>query len=120
MQAAQCCHALAELYEEHPNIAKSWHTNSNYIILLATKSLESLQLLKKVAINRGVLYSAFHEPDLDDALTAIAFEPCEETAKLVSSLPLILRTGSSIGRACGTRPQGCGFDSHPVRQTMAG
>jgi hypothetical protein len=40
---------------------------------------------------KGILFSKFHEPDLDNELTAIAIEPSSESRKIVSSMPLMLK-----------------------------
>jgi hypothetical protein len=42
----------------------------------------------------GLRYLGFREPDLDDALTAVALEPA--AARLVARLPLALAVPSSV------------------------
>jgi len=50
----------------------------------------SLLKLKKKAEIRGLTYSVFQEPDIDNQVTAIALEPGEKSRKLCSNLPLAL------------------------------
>ena len=40
--------------------------------------------------------SKFYEPDLDNDLTAIAIEPSSKARRMVSSLPLMLKTAIEI------------------------
>lgn len=68
-----------------------WYSKSNHLVLLSCENEESLkQLLEKASI-KGIKASAFTEPDFNDELTAIAFEPSDDTCKLVSSLPLAFK-----------------------------
>jgi hypothetical protein len=43
------------------------------------------------AKQKDILFTTFREPDIDDALTAIALEPGEASRKLCSSLPLAFK-----------------------------
>ena len=43
------------------------------------------------ATRKGILFSVFHEPDMDNRLTAVALEPNAESRKLTGSFPLALR-----------------------------
>jgi len=88
---AQCCHAVSKFYEEHPDLAKDWYLNSNYIVILASKDKSSLECLQAVLTNNKLKLSSFYEPDIGDELTAIAIEPNEKAKALLSSLPLALR-----------------------------
>lgn len=74
---------------QHPQEAKSWHTFSNYLIFLTTEDESSLEKLIHKAESKGIKYTVFREPDIDNQITSVAFEPCELTRKLVSNLPLL-------------------------------
>jgi len=58
------------------------------VVLLAARDELSLSWLDADAVNAGLRVASFHEPDLDDALTAIALEPAGR--RLVAGLPLAL------------------------------
>jgi len=88
-QAVQAGHAAIEFQYEHPVIAKQWHEESKYLIFLAVKDEEELYNLKQNAIKRGIAYTVFHEPDIDNQLTAITLEPGTIARKLTSNLPLL-------------------------------
>jgi len=38
---------------------------------------------------RGIKYTVFREPDINNEITAVAFEPSIEAKKLCSNLPLL-------------------------------
>ena len=90
-QAAQLVHAAQQFEKEHLDVQNEWYFKSNYIVLLSCENEESLKKLLFKANIRGIKSSAFTEPDFENALTAVAFEPCEDTCKLVSSLPLAFK-----------------------------
>lgn len=90
-QAAQLVHAAQQFEKEHLNLQNEWYFKSNYIVLLSCENEESLKNLLLKANIKDIKYSAFTEPDLNNELTAVAFEPCEDTCKLVSNLPLAFK-----------------------------
>jgi hypothetical protein len=67
---------------------RGWHSDSNTLVLLAVPDELALSWLWSDAAVRGLRCVAFHEPDLDGALTAIALEPAAR--RLVAHLPLAL------------------------------
>lgn len=91
LQIAQSVHAFQEFASEHPEVTASWHKNSNYICVLSTHEDGLFDLLDK-AQDKEIKHSCFFEPDLDDALTAVAFEPSGASRKLLRKLPLALRS----------------------------
>lgn len=68
-----------------------WHRDSNYVALLAAKDEGELQKLIDKANQKGIRYVAFYEPDMDNQLTAICFEPTDAARRLTSSIPLALK-----------------------------
>lgn len=77
---------------EHPEIAKDWHKNSQYLVLLSVKNeVELLSLVNKID-QKGIVYSKFYEPDFNNELTSIAIEPSEKSRKVTSNLPLLLKS----------------------------
>lgn len=88
-QAVQAAHAAIEFQYEHLEIAKKWNKDSKYLIFLTVENeLELNELIQKAKILK-IKYTKFHEPDINNELTAIAFEPCLETKRLTSNLPLL-------------------------------
>lgn len=87
----QTSHAVADFIFEHPQIAKEWKDTSNYIVTLAAKDQLQLQNLILKLQEKGISYTAFREPDIDNQITAVAIQPSESTRKLCSSYPLALK-----------------------------
>jgi hypothetical protein len=70
---------------------RGWHSESNTLVLLAVPDELALCWLRDDATDAGVRCVAFHEPDLDNALTALALEPAAR--RLVAHLPLLTARG---------------------------
>jgi hypothetical protein len=77
-------HAAIQFALAFPDVAAAAPT----VIVLAARDELSLTWLRDDATAAGLLVAAFHEPDLDDALTALALEPA--AGRLVAGLPLAL------------------------------
>lgn len=90
-QAVQSCHAIREFTKDHPERDLEWFTNSNYLALLSVEDEIELMRLLVRAKDLGLKASAFREPDVGGAITAIAIEPHPKTAKLCEKLPLALK-----------------------------
>jgi len=88
-QALQSGHALADFIYQHPLEASVWHKQSNYLVFLTVADEEQLIKLISKAILMGIKHTVFREPDLDNQITAVAFEPSEQARKLTSSCPLL-------------------------------
>jgi len=73
-------------------------------VLLAVADEPALAELYVDAKARGLRAIRFHEPDLGDALTAIALEPAAR--KLLTRLPLALCIDADAKLASGTRREG--------------
>jgi peptidyl-tRNA hydrolase len=89
IQAVQSGHAAIQFQYEHPELAKNWYTNSNYLIFLSTEDENSLKELIQKANSQNIKISIFREPDINNEITAIALEPCDKSRKMTSGLPLM-------------------------------
>lgn len=89
-QAVQSCHAIRQFTADHPDIDAEWFSRSNYLALLSTADEAELVTLIMKAQDLGLRWSAFHEPDVGGAITAIAIEPHPKASELCRSLPLAL------------------------------
>ena len=90
-QGVQAGHAAIKFQWEHSQLAKNWFDNSQYLIYLTVPGESFLEILIDKAQRRGICYSVFREPDIDNQITAVAFEPGDETRKLTQHLPLMLK-----------------------------
>jgi hypothetical protein len=81
---------MRQFTEEHPEIDKQWFKSSNYIVLLSVENEEALENLIAIASIKNVRLAIFREPDIGDQITAIAFEPGEQSRRLCSRLKLAL------------------------------
>ena len=90
-QAVQSCHAIRQFTAEHPEIDVEWFQKSNYLALLSVENeIELMKLITK-AHDGGLRWSAFREPDVGGAITAIAIEPHSKAIELCKHLPLALK-----------------------------
>lgn len=90
-QAVQAAHACIDFCFEHQSRAGPWHRDSNYLALLGVKDEDDLLKYIRKADQKGLNYTVFKEPDLENSITAVAIEPSPLTQKLVSNLPLLLK-----------------------------
>lgn len=88
-QALQSGHAAIDFQYQYPNIGLEWQTKSNYLVFLTVANEEELYKLIDKADSRGIKYTVFREPDIQNEITAIAFEPSDASRKLTSSCPLL-------------------------------
>ena len=88
-QGVQSAHAGIQFQHEHPEVAKQWYYKSNYLVFLTVENENELEKLVAKAKLRDITVSEFREPDIDDALTAIALEPSRLSKKITSGLPLM-------------------------------
>lgn len=77
--------------EEHPELDRQWFTSSNYLVCLSVPSERELQILTEVASSANIKIAKFHEPDLNNELTAVVFEPGDLSASILGQLPLALK-----------------------------
>jgi peptidyl-tRNA hydrolase len=90
-QIAQACHAAIAFCMEHSELQQLWYQISNYIAILAASDESDLYKLIDRAERKGVRFSIFREPDLDNHITAIAIEPGDNGRRICSSFPLALK-----------------------------
>jgi len=96
-QSVQSGHATIQFIFDYPDIAKKWFIESNYLIYLSVQDEKSLKQLISKAKEKGIKVSVFREPDIENAITAIALEPSDATRRITSSLPLALKEFSFYG-----------------------
>ena len=87
-QAVQSSHAAIDFIFSYPKAALEWHKDSNYFIALTVADEHSLKVLSAKMHFQGITIIEFCEPDLDNALTAIAFFSSERTKKFTDKLLL--------------------------------
>lgn len=88
-QLAQSNHATAEFSVAYPDAFRDWAANQRNIVCLNAPNEATLADLLALAKAKGIESAAFHEPDFDDELTAIALGAGGD--KITSCLPLALR-----------------------------
>lgn len=88
---AQTCHALSEFEHHFTTEYKNWHHDSNYIVCLEVDNEKKLNVLLDEAKKLCIKVAPFYEPDLDNQLTAVTFEPGPSSKRLLRKLPLALR-----------------------------
>ena len=89
LQAAQLGHAFVSYVLARPRETAQWHTESNNLVCLSVPDEVALAALAAAIAGEGHPVVCFHEPDLDDSLTAIAVG--SEARRLLSNAPLALR-----------------------------
>ena len=71
----QCGHAIIEYYRSSNVEANHNTTEHPHLIYLEVKNEETLRQFCSKLDEEGIFYSAFHEPDKNNELTAICCEP---------------------------------------------
>jgi peptidyl-tRNA hydrolase len=89
-QAVQACHAARQFAADHAELERAWFERSNTLALLAVPDEPALEDLVVQAEQQGLRCARFREPDLGDALTAVAIEPGDVARRLCRRLPLAL------------------------------
>ena len=95
-QAVQSIHAAIQFGMEHPDVHRFWFDKSNYLGLLSVANEYELGRLIEKAIEYGIKFSIFREPDIDNQITAIALSPGPKSKKLCSNLKLALSEEKDI------------------------
>jgi peptidyl-tRNA hydrolase len=84
----QAVHAAIQFANDYPEEQGKWFKASNTVVVLETKDEQSLHKLTQKLDNNGLKYSKFFEPDIGNALTAIAIVPSPCAKRFCSNLPL--------------------------------
>lgn len=83
LKAAQACHAMHAFTLAYPEKCAAWHEQSSNIVVLEQEDIGSTADLLEA---HGLALVRFHEPDMDDVLTAFCVEPAAK--RLVRDLSL--------------------------------
>lgn len=86
---AQATHAALAFALQFPGLTAQWAERSENLVILAVPDEPALGHLLRRASELSIQSTPYHEPAMDNALTACAF--AGEIGKIVSSLPLALR-----------------------------
>lgn len=95
-QLPQCLHAAIQFANDFPEEQSKWFKLSNAVVILAAKSEADLIKFTERLDNNGFKYCKFYEPDINNALTAIAIVPGSNVRKVCSSLPLAGKCKNNI------------------------
>ncbi len=87
-QVPQAVHAAIQFAMDYPEEHGKWFKASNTVVILATQDEQHLHKLTQKLDDYGLKYAKFFEPDIGNALTAIAIVPSPHTKRFCSSLPL--------------------------------
>lgn len=90
-QAVQSTHAAINFIFEHPTRAGPWFEISNYLVQLSVENEKELRTLIRKCDELDLRHTVFREPDIGNAITAIAIEPSLETKRMVRKLPLLFK-----------------------------
>jgi peptidyl-tRNA hydrolase len=91
LQAAQSVHASNQFFAAWPSMALRWLRESNFLVIVSVPDEDALAQLAGAAVEEGIVRSIFREPDLDNSITAVAFEPGVVAQRLCAQLPLALK-----------------------------
>lgn len=90
-QAVQSSHAFLKFAKDHPERFHEWYERSEYLCSLSVENEQELRKLYMAARRAGIKCSAFLEPDVGYAMTAICLEPGEDSKQLCAKLQLALK-----------------------------
>jgi len=79
---------------QFPEIAKQWHGKSNILVLLSVPNEQTLKTIITELNAIDIKHTAFVEPDLNNALTAITLEPTDKTAEYCRQFKLAKLNGN--------------------------
>lgn len=70
----QAAHSLAELMVKFPHDISDWATNHKTLVFLSATE-DEIRMMCNYFVEKSRLQTPFFEPDLDNLITAAAFEP---------------------------------------------
>lgn len=88
LAAAQAVHAAFAFAQQHPELVEPWQRDSQYLVIVSVVDEVALISLASRALERGIEVTTWHEPDMNDAATAVALQPGDDARRLCSNLPL--------------------------------
>ena len=89
-QLAQSVHSATEFAHKFPNQFQDWMTNSQYVVSLSANDENHLKEIYTKLEWFGANVVKFHEPDMENQLTSIAFYGTPEMMKITNNLKLAL------------------------------
>lgn len=92
-QIPQVVHAAIQFANDFIDEQIKWFQSSNTIVILTAKDESGLVKLIRKLERDGIRHSKFYEPDIGNALTAIAIVPGPKVKKYCSNLPLAGKMG---------------------------
>jgi peptidyl-tRNA hydrolase len=87
---SQSIHSATEFAHKHPNLFKDWMTNSQYVVSLSANDEQHLKEIYTKLEWFGANVVKFHEPDMDNQLTSIAYYGTPELMRITDNLKLAL------------------------------
>jgi hypothetical protein len=81
-------HAAFHFSVDWPATTLNWVDGSNYLVVVSVSDELSLAELAARAIEEDIACTIVREPDLDDAITAVALEPGVIARRLCAQFPL--------------------------------
>lgn len=70
---------------------RAWLDDSNFLVVVSVPDEAALAELAAHAVEEGIVRTIVREPDLDNAITAVALQPGSEARRLCAEMPLALR-----------------------------
>lgn len=92
VQVAQTTHAAIDFCLQNPEIANEWNALSNYLVCVSARDEPDLDKIIRKCKERDLRHYVFREPDIGNEITAVCIEPSDLTQKIISNLPLTLKT----------------------------
>lgn len=89
-QIPMSIHSVVDYIFKYPEEAKSWHLNSDCLVVLNAADEDELFNLSVEADKLNIKQVEYYEPDYENQLMAIVLEPGNKTKKFCRGLKLAL------------------------------